>query len=324
MKTKNTTFQKLLEAASVLALVAMGVILLVFWGRLPQQVPLHYNFYGEIDRWCSKYEMLVCPLGGVGLFALLTLISRTPKLWNMAVEPARENKEQLYALTKEMLQVLKLEVMLLFCYLFYCMATMRALSSLFLPLELTVIFGTLAYYIYKQVQLDRSTKRTIRIDSEVARLKKTFPVSRYWLVLPVALALLPYVFVATDKARPAPLYAVLISAEVLPFCVMYFHAAGAKSTFYSENEALNMALNRLRVRAWTGCWVGVASIAAVNGVVCFGILQANGYLITPPVVMVYCVHVVVALVVCNETRLKIRAGTRALLGEGKAPDEGPP
>lgn len=39
---------------------------------LPEKIPAHYNFAGEIDRWGSKYETLIFPLCiiGMGLFML--------------------------------------------------------------------------------------------------------------------------------------------------------------------------------------------------------------------------------------------------------------
>ena len=47
----------------------IAVIALPF---LPEKIPAHYNFAGEIDRWGSKYETLIFPLVtiGMGLFIL--------------------------------------------------------------------------------------------------------------------------------------------------------------------------------------------------------------------------------------------------------------
>ena len=47
----------------------IAVIALPF---LPEKIPAHYNFAGEIDRWGSKYETLIFPLVtiGMGLFML--------------------------------------------------------------------------------------------------------------------------------------------------------------------------------------------------------------------------------------------------------------
>ena len=49
---------KLLAKLSAFLPLAMTLIWLQF---LPDRVPLHYNFAGEIDRWGSKWEYLLLP-----------------------------------------------------------------------------------------------------------------------------------------------------------------------------------------------------------------------------------------------------------------------
>ena len=48
------------------------VIHLVSLNYLPNSVPMHYGFNGEVDRWGSKFEMLIVPIlgiiGGMGCF----------------------------------------------------------------------------------------------------------------------------------------------------------------------------------------------------------------------------------------------------------------
>ncbi len=43
---------------------AITVLVLPF---LPEQIPAHYNFAGEIDRWGSKYESLILPAATIGM-----------------------------------------------------------------------------------------------------------------------------------------------------------------------------------------------------------------------------------------------------------------
>ncbi len=56
---------KLLAKLSAFVPLAVSLVWLQF---LPDRVPLHYNFAGEIDRWGSKWELLLLP-GIVVLFA---------------------------------------------------------------------------------------------------------------------------------------------------------------------------------------------------------------------------------------------------------------
>lgn len=50
---------RLITATLMLAPLAFTVIALFF---LPDEIPAHYNLYGEVDRWGSKYETLILPI----------------------------------------------------------------------------------------------------------------------------------------------------------------------------------------------------------------------------------------------------------------------
>ncbi len=61
--------KRILYFALMFLPLLIAVIALPF---LPEKIPAHYNFAGEIDRWGSKYETLIFPLVtiGMGLFML--------------------------------------------------------------------------------------------------------------------------------------------------------------------------------------------------------------------------------------------------------------
>lgn len=42
-------------------------LVLFFWSRIPDSIPAHYTFTGQVDRWGSKNELLILP--AVALFA---------------------------------------------------------------------------------------------------------------------------------------------------------------------------------------------------------------------------------------------------------------
>ena len=56
--------------------------LIIIWGRLPEEVPAHYNAYGAVDRWGSKWELLLLP--GIGAFILLLMqtLEKFPEVHN--------------------------------------------------------------------------------------------------------------------------------------------------------------------------------------------------------------------------------------------------
>lgn len=59
----------------IIAIVLLPFIYLFFiWNSLPDEVPLHWNLEGEIDRWGSKNELLIIPFLLPVLIYVLMLI----------------------------------------------------------------------------------------------------------------------------------------------------------------------------------------------------------------------------------------------------------
>jgi uncharacterized membrane protein len=51
---------------------------------LPSEIPAHYNYLGEADRYGSKYENLVWPVSICAVELLLWIIGRIPKRHSIA------------------------------------------------------------------------------------------------------------------------------------------------------------------------------------------------------------------------------------------------
>ena len=70
---------KLFARISIILPLAVTLIWLQF---LPEQVPLHYDFAGNIDRWGSKWENLLIPgivlVGGVIAYFSVKAVLRKP------------------------------------------------------------------------------------------------------------------------------------------------------------------------------------------------------------------------------------------------------
>lgn len=66
MKTKKTIFYILMLLPLALVLLALQF--------LPHEIPAHYNLSGQVDRWGSKYEMLIFPAFSI-LFGCIMLLA---------------------------------------------------------------------------------------------------------------------------------------------------------------------------------------------------------------------------------------------------------
>ena len=152
-KLPNTRFHKGVEIATIVVLIAMIIYPVLIWNILPEKLPMHYNAAGEIDRYGSRAELFILPATGLFMYGLLTLVAFFPSAWNIPVTITRENRIRVYNCTKSMLVSMKLEVIVLFAYLEYHITRQSELPGNFLVVVLTVIFGTIIYFIRRMYKV---------------------------------------------------------------------------------------------------------------------------------------------------------------------------
>jgi uncharacterized membrane protein len=133
------------EAVSLLLLAGIAVYLAIRWDSIPDIIPCHFNAMGVADGWGAKKRLLILPILAGLLYFLLTGVSAMTSM--MARMKAGNMPEALPPYLKSMLKVQKIEVMLLFFYLTYCMAENRNLSGAFLPVIIAVIVGTIFVFL---------------------------------------------------------------------------------------------------------------------------------------------------------------------------------
>lgn len=90
-----------------------------FWiiANTPENIPLHFNAQGEIDRWGKSWTIIGLPLIALVLYGLLTLIQHRPQWCNYPVKITNENREQAYRQMSRIICHIKSLVICLFLYI---------------------------------------------------------------------------------------------------------------------------------------------------------------------------------------------------------------
>jgi len=58
-------------------LLAPFIASFILWDKLPEEVPIHFNFQGEADDWGPKWiNAIMLPLIGVGIYVLLLVLPK--------------------------------------------------------------------------------------------------------------------------------------------------------------------------------------------------------------------------------------------------------
>ncbi|MFD1205272.1 MULTISPECIES: DUF1648 domain-containing protein [Sporosarcina] len=150
MTIKRSRFAKGFDTVTLLAYLA-GIIYLIFmWGQLPDEVPGHYNGAGEVDRWGSKWELILLPVIALFLFAFMAFMERHPE-WHNYMNLNENNIEFQYKNSMLLLNVLKNECVLFFTYLHFktvqvALGKAASLGIGFLPIFIGITIGSLIYF----------------------------------------------------------------------------------------------------------------------------------------------------------------------------------
>lgn len=146
--------RKILENVSLAALVVLAVLTfdaLMGPHRLPDKIATHFNGVGEPTDYGSPQSLLGLPIGALALYALMTMVARRPGAFNFPAKVTPMNRPRLEELAVQMIAWLKAEVVCLFAWIqhFTIVAARSghgALPVQFMPVTLSVVFGTIVVY----------------------------------------------------------------------------------------------------------------------------------------------------------------------------------
>lgn len=133
-------------------LLGSTIFVLVMWPHVPDQIPTHFNLAGEADSYGGKGQMIMLIVLAWVMFIAMTVLVKFPNRWNIPVKVTAENRARLYAITRGMLEIVKLLATLLLSTLFISI-TIAAKMPQFITLAfvaalfLTIIIGI--YLMFK-------------------------------------------------------------------------------------------------------------------------------------------------------------------------------
>jgi uncharacterized membrane protein len=145
-----TIFDLIVEIAGLIAIVAIWILLMVTYSKLPDVIPIHYNYLGQADNFGTKSSIFLLPLIATVLFAGMTILSRFPHIFNYPVKITENNAFFQYSNAARMIRCLKLALVLIFGYIVIHTVLNTGNEGLgiwFMPLSLAIIFVPALYFI---------------------------------------------------------------------------------------------------------------------------------------------------------------------------------
>ncbi len=147
---------RIIDILGVILTLFLVVITFMHWKDAPDIIPIHYNIRGEIDGYGSRNTILyILPIALI-IYMVMSILGRYPQIYNYAVKITPKNKQNQYNMASTFMRVINIEVMLIFVSMQMKLDTASTSNSnlfmLFLPIELIIIFGSIAFYIYKSIK----------------------------------------------------------------------------------------------------------------------------------------------------------------------------
>ncbi|MBS1911757.1 MAG: DUF1648 domain-containing protein [Bacteroidetes bacterium] len=142
-----------LETLGIAALAFCFVLLAINWSVLPDRIPSHFSFSGEVDGWSSKGTILIVPLVMLFLYCGLTALVRVPHYFNYPRAITPENAERQYRLARLLLFFVKTVIASIAAFVIWNLvenasAAHPHVDIIFLPIILGLLFGGIGTYLY--------------------------------------------------------------------------------------------------------------------------------------------------------------------------------
>jgi len=144
LKLPKTKYEKIWDYIGGGLFVLSILYIFVMWGKLPEEIPGHFNGAGEVDRWGSKIELLILPFIGLFLWILLGLLEKAPHMHNYPARLNESNVEAFYLNSRKGLNETKNLCLILFAAISFQMIRIALgeaenIGWWFLPIVLIVI-----------------------------------------------------------------------------------------------------------------------------------------------------------------------------------------
>lgn len=242
-KQNIKTFSKLHRISLIIG--ALTIMLpILFWNRIPDTLPMHYNALGQVDNWSDKTSLILLFFVVALLMGVMSIAVYLVKM-NMESKYSKDAEKSEMRAAYPVVILMNLVIQIMFAYMMFCCVTCRPLGTWFLPVFLIGTFAPIVCLIFK-----RNKTREKHILTEQNEQGVTYRTAVDWWmglllggceVLMVWLAIEP--IIRTSKIEWSMLLlAVGMSILIVPLF-------GIKYVMYSEHMLVSMSIfGKVRIK----------------------------------------------------------------------------
>lgn len=146
-----------LEITAMILILFCMTVTFIFWRRLPQMIPTHFNLAGQADSFGNKTTLFFLLPFLLVIYFVFTLLGKFPNTYNYVVKITEENAERQYRLASRLMRVIKTEIIAIFTFI--QTAILSAVKSgtftlgiAFVPIMMIILLGTIGYYMAASIK----------------------------------------------------------------------------------------------------------------------------------------------------------------------------
>jgi uncharacterized membrane protein len=140
--------KKVIGFLPILFILVNCIFVVISYESLPETIPSHFNFKGEVDGYGNKSTILIPLVIQIGVSLLLFWIGNHPEKHNYMVAITDENRAEQYSLSSGLIRRLNVIIGLVFITITYSITT-PTFPKFIVLMELTLIFGVITIHLYQ-------------------------------------------------------------------------------------------------------------------------------------------------------------------------------
>ncbi len=147
----------LIEVIGLIGIACLIILPIYFFNDLPDQIPNHFNTYGQVDSYGNRGIIWLLPAVGLFLYISLTILNKFPFALNYPAKVTNDNAERLYTLGTRTIRLLKIIIVLAFVFLNFktiqiALNKSTNIGILFLPIIISATIILIGIMIYKMTK----------------------------------------------------------------------------------------------------------------------------------------------------------------------------
>ena len=148
--SRTTLYHRIAGIVAPVIYAALFLFVALRWRSLPERIPTHYDFAGNVTGWGSRWMLVIMPAIGLLVDIAMAVSLRFPQSWNTGVKITVRNRTRVVRIVRDLIADLRLTIALIMCVLTLWI-TLRpenvpgwALSAVLTPL---ILIPLLRYFI---------------------------------------------------------------------------------------------------------------------------------------------------------------------------------